>query len=165
MTERPDGTKVQEKMVVRTQTTGNTTTTTTTTSTTTTDASGKETCTGTACPTTGYVSTEIDHGLLPGGVIVITPDLARELEIEAGGDHTNGGDTPIEVEPEMLDEPMWSPGNPGVIYIDPSNDAVWWKPTPATPDPDKVGGNVTPIRNVPNPLTSCVPTQQLPCVR
>lgn len=162
VTTQADGTKVTEKAVHVTDKQGMTTTSF---STTTTTPDGTTSCTGSsgACPKAGYVNTEYEGGPMPGDMIVITPDLARQLVIDAGGDHTNQGDSGVEPDPEQFDTPIYSSDNPGVIYVDTSNDAVWWRPTPTTPDPDRVGGNVTPVRNVTDPIHSCLATSPLPC--
>ncbi len=161
----PDGSKVDTFALTVTNRTGETTTTVTTTTTNTDgEVTGSTTtCTGVNCPT--RESGEIDSTpvFVAGSTITATPELTRRLEVLAGR-YTNQGDTPVEIGPDDEPEPpQYSPLNPGVIYVDPSNDAVWWSPQPSVPDPDEVGGNVTVVRGHVPPELHCLPTQQLPC--
>lgn len=158
--EKTDGTKTTEKIVTRADSKGDTTVTT---STTTTTSDGTTTCKGNGCPKTEYVNHEIDFGPMPGDTLVVSPAMAARLAALLEG-RTRSGDTGVEPgSPEDAEPPQYSPRNKGVILVDSSNDAVWWTPQPTMPDPDKVGGNVTPVRNVTTPLDVCVPTQALPC--
>lgn len=144
--------------------------TTTTTTTTTYDADGNEvgdpttTCTGEECPAE-YQSGEIDSAptFAPGSTVVATPELTRRIEIYLN-DHTTRGETPVEIDTTELPEaPQYSPHNSGVIYVDPSNDAVWWTPELTLPDPDEFGGNITFVPGFTPPSAQCLPTQKLPC--
>ncbi len=67
------------------------------------------------------------------------------------------------VGPEDVEPPMYSPLHPGLILVDPGNDAVWYTPVPTLPDPDKAGGNTTFVRGVNQPDTSCIPSPTTPC--
>ena len=140
---------------------------TTTTTTTTYDADGNEvgepttTCTGDDCPA-DYQSGEVDAAPMfaPGSTVVATPELTRRIEIYFNK-HTNWGETPVEV--DTTEPPEYSPLNPGLIYIDPSNDAVWWTPELTLPDPDQFGGNITFVPGFAPGSSHCLPTQKLPC--
>ncbi len=136
------------------------------TTTTTTDAAGKSTttrvCTGDLC--NALTSGEVDGAppVVPGGTLVVTPEQSEAFEKIQGTD-TNQGDTPVEVGPEDVEPPMYSPLHPGLILVDPGNDAVWYTPVPTLPDPDKAGGNTTFVRGVNQPDTSCIPSPTTPC--
>lgn len=140
--------------------------TTVETTTTTTDAAGKATttraCTGSLC--NGLSSGEVDGAppVVPGGTLVVTPEQGEAFE-KIQGTRTNQGDTPVEVGPDDVEPPMYSPLHPGLIFVDPNNDAVWYTPVPTLPDPDKAGGNTTFVRGVNQPDTSCIPSPTTPC--
>jgi hypothetical protein len=132
------------------------------------DADGNQTggsivCSGAHCPEERE-SGEIDPApvFVPGSTVVATPELTRRIEVYLN-DHTNWGDTPEIDTTQPPQAPEYSPHNPGVIYVDPSNDAVYWTPEPTLPDPDKVGGNITFVRGVVTPIGGCLPTSTLPC--
>ena len=62
----------------------------------------------------------------------------------------------------------YDPPEPTIIYLDPSNDQVWWTPDPnGEPDFDKFGGNVNGGRpdGPTGPLNGCLPQPQKSPVR
>ncbi|MBI4942833.1 MAG: hypothetical protein HY830_18990 [Actinobacteria bacterium] len=143
-----DGTKTVESTTTTTAADGRSTTT--------------RTCTGPLCA--ALTSGEVDGAppVVPGGTLVVTPEQGEAFE-KIQGTRTNQGDTPVEVGPEDAEPPQYSPLHPGLILVDPNNDAVWYTPVPRLPDPDKAGGNTTFVRGVNQPDTTCIPSPTMPC--
>lgn len=116
-------------------------------------------------PRNSYVDPDNDAGLPPGKVIVLTPEMIEHWRMLRGTNTTPGPETQDPIADGSAPR-TYDPLDPTIIYLDPSNDQVWWTPDPnGEPDFDKFGGNVNGGRpdGPTGPLNGCLPTSEIPC--